>query len=152
MKAPNGEDADVTNLEWEESVPHLLWRAQNAVHRTMVEAIAGLGVTVTQLGLAVHIEDYGHLSASELARRFRLTPQSVTTALNQLEGLGWVSRTPHPEHGRVILYELTTVGRRGTATGRSRVAVARAALDAVLGADGEQFAKTLHQLTAALEA
>ena len=137
--------------EWETSVPHLLWRAQNAVHRGMVEAIAGLGVTVTQLGLAVHVEDYGELSASELARRFRLTPQSVTTALKDLEELGWLTRRPHPQHGRVVLYALTRAGRRGVATGRSRVAGARRDLDALLGAEAQPFADTLRRLVTGLE-
>ena len=146
-----GEDAGVTGQEWEASVPHLLWRAQNAVHRAMVESLGGLGVTVTQLGMAVHLEDYGQLSGSDLARRFRITPQSVTTALNQLEALGWVTRGPHPDHGRVILYELTDVGRRETREGRARVAEARAALDAVLGAEAQTFAATLHRLTVTLE-
>jgi DNA-binding MarR family transcriptional regulator len=141
----------VSGKEWESSVPHLLWRAQNAVHRSMVEALSGMGVTVTQLGLAVHIEDYGQLSGSDLARRFRITPQSVTTALNQLEALGWVTRRAHPDHGRVILYELTEVGRTSTAAGRTRVAAARAALDEVLGPDADGFAAVLRRLTVALD-
>ena len=141
----------MSDADWESSVPHLLWRGQNAVHRRMVEALAGLGITVTQLGLAVHIEDYGRLSASDLARRFRITPQSVTTALSQLDSLGWVTRRPHPDHGRVILYELTAKGRSGTKAGRARVAKARRAIDDILGHDSDAFTAVLRRLTASLE-
>ena len=146
-----------TASSWEEGLPHVLWRLQQAVHSRVQEALDGLGVTVTQLGLAVHLDELGLLSASDLSRRFRITPQSVTTALGRLESLGWVRRLPHPVHRRVILYELTERGLAGVADGRAR----RARVDQELGAvlrdtgltdrDQEELTSRLRALTVALD-
>ncbi|MFT4211172.1 MAG: MarR family transcriptional regulator [Microbacterium sp.] len=132
-----------TPSQWLEGLPYRIWRANQAVHRQVVDAIAGLGVTVTQLGIAVHLDELGHLSASDLARLFGLTPQSVTTALNRLESLGWVSRLPHPVHRRVIWYELTPAGLAGIDEGRRRVAEVNDRVVAAVGADAESFDATL---------
>ncbi|MFG1928772.1 MarR family winged helix-turn-helix transcriptional regulator [Cryptosporangium sp. NPDC048952] len=107
---------------WDDEFTHVLWRAQNAVHRTVQEALDDLGVTATQLGLAVHLDQLGPLSAADLSRGFHIAPQSVGTALNRLEKLGWVSRDTHPVHGRVVLYELTDTGLAGVARGREAMA------------------------------
>lgn len=109
------------DFEWASGVPHRLWRANQSVHRLVVEATESLGVTVTQLGICVHLDEFGHMSASDLARLFQLTPQSVTTALGRLESLGWVRRLPHPVHKRVIWYEVTEAGTEAVAEGRARV-------------------------------
>ena len=103
---------------WDDEFTHVLWRAQNAVHRRVQEALDDLGLTATQLGLAVHLDQLGPLSAADLSRGFHIAPQSVGTALNRLEKLGWVDRRTHPVHGRVVLYELTDTGRAGTGRGR----------------------------------
>ena len=118
---------------WLDGLPYRLWRANQAVHRQVVAAIEDLGVTVTQLGITVHLDELGHMSASDLARLFRLTPQSVTTALGHLETLGWVRRLPHPVHKRVIWYEVTPRGLEAAAEGRARVALVNAEVDAILG-------------------
>lgn len=106
---------------WQNSLSFTLWRAQTAVHRRLQESLGDLGVTMTQLGLAVHLHEIGPLSASDLSRGYRITPQSVTTNLAQLERHGWISRRPHPTHGRVVLNELTSVGVEGVLIGRDRV-------------------------------
>ena len=107
---------------WDDQFTHVLWRAQNAAHRRVQEALDNLGVTATQLGLAVHVDELGPLSAADLSRRFHIAPQSVGIALNRLEKLGWVRRRTHPVHGRVLLYELTETGLAGTARGRQAMA------------------------------
>ncbi|MDX2376326.1 MarR family transcriptional regulator [Microbacterium sp. LRZ72] len=119
--------------EWEHALPFVLWRAQHAVHRRVQDALDPMDLTVTQIALAVHLEELGHLSASDLARRFRLAPQSVTTALRQLEDRGWLARRPHPVHRKVIWYELTDEGRARVAEGRARMAEVSRALTALVG-------------------
>jgi DNA-binding MarR family transcriptional regulator len=109
-------------VAWEDSFTHVLWRAQNAVHRSVQSALDELGVTATQLGLAVHLEELGPLSAADLSRSFHIAPQSVGTALARLEKMGWVERRAHPVHGRVVLYELSTKGLDGVSQGRARMA------------------------------
>ncbi|MCX4767267.1 MarR family transcriptional regulator [Streptomyces sp. NBC_01275] len=137
---------------WQDALPHALWRAQQAVHRRLQTALDGLDVTPTQLGLAVHLDELGAMSASDLARLFRLTPQSVTTALAQLERLGWIRRLPHPVHKRIILNELTETGLTGVADGRARVTEIDRFFAEILGDDGRGEAVAwLQKLTVALE-
>lgn len=122
-----------TPSAWLGGFPYRLWRANQALHRRVVEAIEDLGLTVTQLGILVHLDELGHMSASDLARLFRLTPQSTTTALNRLESEGWVSRVPHPVHRRVIWYEVTPSGLEVANDGRKRVAAVNGEVEKVLG-------------------
>ncbi|MFD7811521.1 MarR family winged helix-turn-helix transcriptional regulator [Streptomyces sp. NPDC059785] len=107
---------------WDDAFTHILWRAQNAVHRKVQSKLDDSGVTATQLGLAVHLDELGPLSAADLSRGFHIAPQSVGTALNRLEKLDWVRRTPHPVYRRVVLYELTSTGQAGVAYGRQTMA------------------------------
>ncbi|WP_432838465.1 MarR family winged helix-turn-helix transcriptional regulator [Dactylosporangium sp. CA-092794] len=145
------ERAEMPGLWWD-GLPYVLWRAQQAVHRRLQDMLEDLGVTMTQLGLVVHLHDLGVMSASDLARLFRLTPQSVNTALIQLDRLGWVRRVPHPVHRRVILYELTETGLAGVAAGRVRMAEIDGSLTASLPEQGrDTLIGLLRTLTIALE-
>jgi DNA-binding MarR family transcriptional regulator len=118
--------------DWDDAFTHVLWRAQNAVHRTVQAALDELGVTATQLGLAVHLDQLGPLSAADLSRGFHIAPQSVGTALARLEKIGWVERRAHPVHGRVVLYELSAKGLDGVTRGRARMAAVNEQVTKVL--------------------
>lgn len=134
---------------WLDGLPYRLWRANQAVHQRVIGAIDELGVNVTQLGICVHLDELGHMSASDLARLLRLTPQSTTAALNNLEKRGWVVRVPHPVHKRVIWYELTADGSAGAERGRQLVAQVNARIAEVLGEpEQRRLAEALHTLTA----
>ena len=135
---------------WTDSLPYVLFRANQSIHRRVVDAVSGLGVTITQLGLVVHLDELGHLSGSDLARRFRLTPQSISTALGHLERLGWVRRVPHPVHRRVIWYEVTEAGHEGALDGRRRVGAVQAELEQLLG--GTLMDDAIRDLAAIIEA
>ncbi len=137
------DDAEMPS-QWLGGLPYRLWRANQALHRQVVAAIEPLGVTVTQLGITVHLDELGHMSASDLARLFRLTPQSTTTALNRLEALGWVRRVPHPIHRRVIWYEVTPTGLAAANEGRERVAAVNRAVEELLpGEDRDALSRAL---------
>jgi DNA-binding MarR family transcriptional regulator len=135
-----------------DSLPYTLWQAQNAVHRLVQEAVDDLGVTVTQLGLAVHLGKLGALSASDMSRGFRITPQSVSTALTRLDALGWVDRKPHPVHGRVVLFTLSETGHEGAREGSARMALVTERISGMLGADrGERLITGLRAVLQGLE-
>lgn len=141
---------DTKPSAWLDGLPYRLWRANQAVHQRVIDAIAELDVSVTQLGICVHLDELGHMSASDLARLFRLTPQSTSAALNALEKRGWVVRIPHPVHKRVIWYELTAEGLAGTKRGHELVAGVNAEVTDVLTAEQqEQLAQLTQTLTAA---
>ena len=120
---------------WTDGLPYTLFRANQAVQRRLVEKIDGMDVSITQLGIAVHIDRIGRLSGSDLARHLRITPQSVSTALSHLERIGWVRRVPHPVHKRVIWYEITSTGEDGVRDGRSRLEVFQTEIADSLGAE-----------------
>lgn len=139
-------------ISWDDEFTHILWRAQNAVHRRVQEPLDELGVTATQLGIAVHLDQLGPLSAAELSRRFHIAPQSVGTALNRLEKLGWVQRGTHPSHGRVVLYKLTEMGLAGTSRGRKLVAATNAEVTAPLSeGETEDLIGLLRRVTVAID-
>ena len=144
--------ADEVPSQWLGGLPYRIWRANQSLHRLVVDAIDDLGVTVTQLGITVHLDELGHMSASDLARLFRLTPQSTTTALNRLESLGWVQRVPHPIHKRVIWYEVTPKGIEMADAGRTRVAAVNREVMALLGdVDLEALSSALAAISAAYD-
>lgn len=123
---------DPAEIVWDDEFTYVLWRAQNAVHRTVQTALDEMGVTATQLGLAVHLDLLGPLSAADLSRGFHIAPQSVGTALSRLEKMGWVERRAHPVHGRVVLYELSPKGLDGVKQGRVRMAAVNEQVTGVL--------------------
>lgn len=138
--------------DWQGGLPFTLWRTHHAVHRRLQETFEGMGVTITQLGLVVHLDDLGHMSASDLARRFRLTPQSVTTALGGLERAGWVRRLPHPVHRKVIWYELTAEGIAEVAEARARMNGVMAEIDELIGVDRRrELLERLNELATAID-
>ncbi|WP_345066702.1 MarR family winged helix-turn-helix transcriptional regulator [Leifsonia kafniensis] len=143
---------DSAEFSWWNGLPYTLWRAHNAVNRVLHDAIKDLGVTVTQLGLAVHLDQLGALSASDLARGIHVTPQSVATALARLDKLGWVNHQPHPVHGRVVLFTLTERGREGVRDGSARMAEVTDRMTSVLSDGGaETVVRELRRILVELE-
>jgi len=133
--------------DWLDTIPYRLWRAAHATQQRTLAAIADLGVTITQLGFCVHLDEFGAMSGAELARMLRITPQSTTTAMRQLEQLGWVTRRAHASDGRVQLYELSPLGRERVATARTRLDAVDREVDALLaGVDRAAFIAALEAI------
>ena len=61
---------------------------------------------------------YPGLSGADLARVALLTPQTVGIIIRNLERSGAIRKTPHPVHGRVLMWTLTRRG--GTVLDKSR--------------------------------
>ena len=90
----------------------LLKRAQDELHKAMTAALSGLGATVPEYAALTALADQPGMSNADLARRAYVTPQTMNQVLRELERRGWVSRHPHPEHGRILQAELTAAGRQ----------------------------------------
>ena len=78
------------------------------------------------------------LSATELARRSDVTPQSMSSALGGLQQRVLVVRGPHPTHGRVVQFSVTEDGRCLAARGQQMVAGVNARALALLDPDARQ--------------
>ena len=89
----------------------LLKRAQDALNAAMTAALGDFGATLPQYAVLTALAEEPGLSNADLARRTFVTPQTMNQVLRELEQRGWVSRHPHPGHGRILQAELTDGGR-----------------------------------------
>ena len=64
-------------------------------------------VTLTHLSALSSLQRHGPMSPGELAAHERVQPPSMTRVVVALEGMGLVSRTPHPTDGRQVVIDLT---------------------------------------------
>jgi DNA-binding MarR family transcriptional regulator len=96
-----------------------LRRAQHAVRIRLDADLAATGLTTPQYTVLAALERAGELSASDLAREFGMTAQTVNVLVRGLEGCGLVRRSRHPDHGRILPVRLTTAGKRALKRGRS---------------------------------
>jgi DNA-binding MarR family transcriptional regulator len=64
-------------------------------------------VTLTHLAALSTLQRNGPMSPGELAAHERVQPPSMTRVVVALEGMGLVTRTPHPTDGRQVVIDLT---------------------------------------------
>ena len=64
-------------------------------------------VTLTHLAALSTLKRHGPMSPGELAAHERVQPPSMTRVVVALDGMGLVTRTPHPTDGRQVVIELT---------------------------------------------
>jgi DNA-binding MarR family transcriptional regulator len=64
-------------------------------------------VTLTHLAALSPLKRNGPMSPGELAAQERVQPPSMTRVVVALEGMGLVTRTPHPTDGRQVIIGLT---------------------------------------------
>src|SRR5712692_7035397 len=96
-----------------------LRRTQHAVRTRLDADLASTGLTTPQYTVLAALERAGELSASELAREFGMTAQTVNVMVKALEACGLLQRNPHPDHGRILQASLTGAGRRALKRGRA---------------------------------
>ena len=95
-----------------------LRRTQHAVRTRLDADLAPTGLTTPQYTVLAALQREGELSASDLAREFGMTAQTVNVLVKGLEACRLVRRVSHPEHGRILLASLTPAGRRALVRGR----------------------------------
>ena len=64
-------------------------------------------VTLTHLAALSTLKRHGPMSPGELAAQERVQPPSMTRVVVALEGMGLVTRTPHPTDRRQVIIDLT---------------------------------------------
>jgi DNA-binding MarR family transcriptional regulator len=89
---------------------YLLRQAQAAARLKLERALAGLGATPPQFIVLTMLKAYPGLSGADLARVALLTPQTVGVIIRNLERDGAIRKTPHPVHGRILQWTLTSQG------------------------------------------
>lgn len=91
--------------------------AQHRLRQRLEAALAGTGVSAAQNAVLLAVGDNPQISNAALARAAFVTPQSMQGMLVTLERDGFILRTPHPEHGRIIMTELTDKGKAAAKAG-----------------------------------
>jgi DNA-binding MarR family transcriptional regulator len=91
--------------------------AQYRLRQHLDAELAETGISASQNAVLLAIGDNPRISNASLARAAFVTPQSMLDMLITLERDGFIVRTPHPEHGRVIMTELTKKGRAAAQAG-----------------------------------
>jgi DNA-binding MarR family transcriptional regulator len=93
-------------------------------------------LTLPESAVLARLDRGGPSSAAELAKRERISPQSIGATIAALEGRGLVGRTPDPDDGRRQILLLTEAGAATLRSRRDAKAKAMAAaLDAEFGAE-----------------
>ena len=82
------------------------------LRRHMSEALAPLGLTLAQFTALSVLDARGTLSNAQLAQRSFITPQSANEVVSIMASRQWITREPDPNHGRIVLLQLTDEGRR----------------------------------------
>jgi len=105
-----------------------LKQAQQALRTRLDSGLREIGLTTPQYAVLAFLEVEAGASNAALARRAFVTPQTMQAILAALERAGLIARTPHPEHGRVQMTELTARGRGALEAASGIVANAEARL------------------------
>jgi DNA-binding MarR family transcriptional regulator len=103
---------------WSEAAPAMaavtsVMRAQQLFLARVDAALAPFGLTFARFELLrlLAFTRHGELPLGKVGERLQVHATSVTSAVNRLEGQGFVRRTPHPTDGRTTLATITDAGR-----------------------------------------
>lgn len=125
--------------------------AQQALRTRLDSGLREIGLTTPQYAVLAFLKNEAGASNATLARRAFVTPQTMQAILVALERAGFISRTAHPEHGRVQKTELTASGRSALQAASAIVAEAESHLrDASAPLDPQAVAALLLRLAEAL--
>jgi len=125
---------------------------QHRLRKRLDAELARLGITAPQNAALLAIAGNPRISNADLARAAFVTPQTMQAILVNLERGGLVARSPHPEHGRVIMTELTTAGQKAVADGaKAADAVERQMLSRLSTEEARLLCELLKRCAAALD-
>jgi DNA-binding MarR family transcriptional regulator len=125
---------------------------QHRLRQRLEAELAPLGITAAQNAVLLAIAGNPRISNAELARAAFVTPQTMQAILVNLERGGLIARTPHPEHGRVIMTELTAAGRKAVADGaKAADAVERRMLSKLSADEARVLCELLKRCAAGLD-
>lgn len=96
---------------------------QHRLRQRLETELAGTGVSAAQNAVLLAVRNNPRISNAELARAAFVSAQSMQGMLVTLERDGFILRTPHPEHGRVIMTELTEKGQAAAESGTTAAEV-----------------------------
>ncbi|STZ76590.1 MarR family winged helix-turn-helix transcriptional regulator [Bergeriella denitrificans] len=93
------------------AVSYNIGRLDRAVSRRLAEALKPVGVSLPQFTMLSHLERRGATANAALAARSFISPQAANQIVNTMMAHGWVAKRGAPNHGRMVLIDLTDEGR-----------------------------------------
>jgi DNA-binding MarR family transcriptional regulator len=90
---------------------YLIGSLDRILRRKLTEALAPLGLTLAQFTALSVLEARGQASNAQLAERSFITPQSANEVMSVMASRNWITREPDPNHGRIVVLQLTDEGR-----------------------------------------
>lgn len=125
---------------------------QHRLRQRLDAELARVGITAPQNAVLLAVAGNPRMSNAELARAAFVTPQTMQAILVNLERDGLIVRSPHPEHGRVIMTELTAAGERAVAGGaKAADAVEKRMLSRLSVEEARVLCELLKRCAAALD-
>ncbi|RYG65012.1 MarR family transcriptional regulator [bacterium] len=113
---------------------------QHRLRQRLDAELVRVGITAPQNAVLLAVASNPRISNAELARAAFVTPQTMQAILVNLERRGMIVRSPHPEHGRVIMTELTAAGQKAVVDGaKAADAVERQMLSRLSVKEAEQL-------------
>ncbi len=94
-----------------ESLDHLLAQVCKLHHARAHALLEALGLYRGQPPVLFALWEQEGLAHTELARRLRVTPATITKMIQRMEKAGFVERRPDPEDQRISRVYLTDAGR-----------------------------------------
>lgn len=126
------------------AVKHAVSRVYSRFRSERVEGDLG----EVALSVLARIEKYGPHTLTALSQYHRVTPPSMSQAVNRLTGAGLAERVPDPDDGRRVLIAATAEGARVSREARARRnAWLQACLDDLPASDRKVLARAAELLT-----
>jgi DNA-binding MarR family transcriptional regulator len=123
-------------------IDNLLRRAAATQRLAMERALAGVKVTPAQYAVLSIIVEAPGLSNADIARIERLTPQTTSVIIANLERKRAVVRRAHETHGRIRRAQATEAGLRLLRDCRERLRGPYRRLGAAMPQGGETWVET----------
>jgi DNA-binding MarR family transcriptional regulator len=123
-------------------IDDLLRRAAATQRLAMERALAGVKLTPAQYAVLKIIAETPGLSNADIARIERLTPQTTSLVIANLERKRWVTRQAHETHGRIRRAQATEAGLRLLRECRERLRGPYRRLAAAMPPGGERLVET----------
>jgi MarR family 2-MHQ and catechol resistance regulon transcriptional repressor len=90
----------------------VLWKAARTLHAHADRSIESFDLCVSDFGVLEALLHKGPLPIKALGEKVLLTSGSITSAIDRLEGRGWVERSMDGNDRRSRIVRLTSEGRR----------------------------------------
>ncbi|WP_322762471.1 MarR family transcriptional regulator [Frankia sp. Cr2] len=97
-------------LPFEQRLGTLIKQAEQALIAEKSRVLHPFDLTVPQYSALLLLTENPGVSSARLARLVGVTAQAMNSVITLLEQRALVSRTPSPDHGKVLLIRLTRAG------------------------------------------